>query len=80
MANKIYPCDLNCMGECPYAVQCCKTCKPVAINKGRGPEPALYLSYQTKGGKEKEKFFSTESEMNAFILKSGCIVITWWEL
>lgn len=80
MANKIYPCDLDCRGECPYAVQCCKTCKPVAIDKGQEPEPSFYLAYQTKGGKVKDKFFPTESAMMAFILKSGCTVLERREL
>lgn len=40
----------------------------------------FYLRYLTKGGRDKDKFFPTESAMRAFILKSNCTVIERREL
>ena len=39
----------------------------------------FYLQYMTPGGRVKERFFSSRSDMNAFILASKCKVIMWRE-
>lgn len=39
-----------------------------------------YLHYMTPGGRVKEKFFASRSDMQAFILASRCTLIEWREL
>lgn len=40
----------------------------------------FYLQYMTPGGRVKERFFASRSDMNAFVLASKCKVIMWREL
>lgn len=40
----------------------------------------FYLQYMTPGGRVKEKFFASRSDMHAFILASKCKVMMWREL
>jgi hypothetical protein len=40
----------------------------------------FYLQYVTPGGRVKERFFASRSDMNAFILASKCKVMMWREL
>lgn len=40
----------------------------------------FYLQYQTLGGRIKERFFASRSDMSAFILASKCKVMLWREL
>lgn len=39
-----------------------------------------YLRYMTPGGRVKERFFASRSNMSAFILASRCQVLEWREL
>lgn len=40
----------------------------------------FYLQYMTAGGRVKERFFASRSDMNAFALASKCKVLMWREL
>lgn len=39
-----------------------------------------YLRYMTPGGRVKERFFLSRSDMQAFILSSRCTLLEWREL
>lgn len=40
----------------------------------------FYLQYITPGGRVKDRFFASRSDMSAFILASKCRVMMWREL